>query len=254
MNVSVAIMAHPARGAYVEELLEALDAPAEVVWATGKDVWETRRRTLEAHDPSADYLVMLQDDALVCRDLIAGVQEIVRYVDGPISLYTGTQRPSQTSTAVHLAIASFTDSPFFRAPGPHWGVGLVMPTALIGELVKGAGGLKGIHADDMRMQRWLRAQGIDCTYTVPSLVDHRQGPSLVGHPQKGRKAYNFIGSDSSALDVDWGREAGPAPSSGYVEIGLGARQVFACVECLSWKPQEGLMQAHVRRHQRVKVG
>jgi hypothetical protein len=247
-KVSCTVMAHKARAALVGPLLEALGG-AEVVWDEAGDRWDTGRRAMESFDPSADVHCVLQDDAIVCRDLLAGVAELTRYTDGPVSLYTG----KQNSTAVHLAIAEYTNAPFFRAPGPHWGVGLAMPTSLVLELVKGAGGLRGIHAYDMRMQRWLRAQGIQCSYTVPSLVDHRQGPSLLSHPQAGRRAVNFIGQDSSALDTDWSREPGPLPESGYIEVAMGSRKVFACCECLSYKPQEGLMQAHVRRHQRVRV-
>jgi hypothetical protein len=41
-----------------------------------------------------------------------------------------------------------------------------------------------------------------CTW--PSLVDHRDVPSLVGHGG-GRYAHKFIGENASALDIDWSK-------------------------------------------------
>ena len=42
-------------------------------------------------------------------------------------------------------------------------------------------------------------------YTNPSLVEHRDGDSLVGHgttSPEGRRAHNFL-AEGSAADVDW---------------------------------------------------
>jgi hypothetical protein len=56
--------------------------------------------------------------------------------------------------------------------------------------------------DVLRMGTW-------CTF--PSLVDHRDIPSLVGHGD-GRVAHHFIGESTSALSVDW--DAGTVRMSG----------------------------------------
>jgi len=61
---------------------------------------------------------------------------------------------------------------------------------------------------DMRMALYFNGRRTRCYYTVPSLVSHRVGagePSLVAGRGNagGRVAFNFIGEDRSALEIDW---------------------------------------------------
>jgi hypothetical protein len=60
---------------------------------------------------------------------------------------------------------------------------------------------------DRRLAHYFEKEGIDCWYSVPSLVDHRvgpQNPSLVPgrSAAAGRVAFAYIG-DVSPLDIDW---------------------------------------------------
>src|ERR1043166_7372284 len=48
IKVSIAIMAHPQRAPFVQELLERLDVTPEVVWDRENNSWETGRRSLLA--------------------------------------------------------------------------------------------------------------------------------------------------------------------------------------------------------------
>lgn len=57
---------------------------------------------------------------------------------------------------------------------------------------------------DMRLGRYYRdVLGWRTWYTVPSLVDHAEGPSLVGHDGIRRVAHRH--HTGSALDIDWSR-------------------------------------------------
>jgi hypothetical protein len=54
---------------------------------------------------------------------------------------------------------------------------------------------------DKRISRWCQSLGLTVYYPWPSLVDHRESPSLVpGRVGKGRRAHLFVGAEASALD------------------------------------------------------
>ena len=66
---------------------------------------------------------------------------------------------------------------------------------------------------DHRIGKFYRDElGWRTYYTHPSLVDHRDEGSLVGHGANTRRvAHNFLGQDVSALSVDWSL----APAVGF---------------------------------------
>jgi hypothetical protein len=86
----------------------------------------------------------------------------------------------------------------------HWGVGIVFPTGLIDEMCDWCDVRPDIANYDKRISRWLGHQKLDAYYPWPSLVEHRDSPSLVeGRIGKGRRAHRFIGENASALDHKW---------------------------------------------------
>lgn len=205
MKLSVAIMAHPKRAHFVAEL-EPLLPTAEVVWDRKHDRWDTGRRAQLAYDPRASNHLVVQDDAILCPDFLAGVERALEAVPGnPVAFYTGKVRPRpvQIRSAVALAIAA--KRTWITANGPWWGVAVATPTERIDDMVAWCDP-KDIPNYDMRMARYWKAERVDCWYSIPSLVDHRIGeenPSLV--PGRGntpgRTAVCFI--DGSPLDIDW---------------------------------------------------
>ena len=206
--ISVAIMAHPKRAAFVAELTDQLPE-AEVVWDRHDDRWETGTRSLLAFDPSADYHLVVQDDAIVCRDLVVGAEKAARAAgERPVALYTGRVRPSQRVIGPAVRSALRRGSPWISYRGPLWGVGLVIPTAHIPELVAWGNANTRRANYDRRIEEFYTRRGIDCWYTVPSLVDHRsvdENPSLVEGRTGNRTAHTFI-RDRSPLDIDWSRD------------------------------------------------
>jgi len=81
MRLSVAIMAHPTRRDGALRVREALGGEIPIVYDTNpvpsaapEQRWATGRRAWEAYDPDADWHLVIQDDAIVCQDMLAGLE------------------------------------------------------------------------------------------------------------------------------------------------------------------------------------
>lgn len=205
-TLSAAVMAHPRRAAQVDELRSRLDRPVPVVWDQINDRHDTGVRALEAFDPTASHHLVVQDDALVCRDLLAGIERASKYVpqDAPLCLYIGRVKPFRERVN-RLVSRAGSDVSWIRMQGLYWGVGIVIPTGHLPTLTEWFRGSAGqqITNYDRRVSRWYEEQHIPVWYPWPSLVDHRGDDSLVSGHGPGRHAHRFLGAQCSALDVDW---------------------------------------------------
>lgn len=209
--ISTAIMAHPVRRAFVNDLLVELP-DATVVWDEINDRWDTGRRAVLAYDPAAEWHVVVQDDAILCENFVAGVEHALAAVPAgnPVSFYTGKTRPYKSAIKRAVLEATANEKRWLSMRGPLWGVAVALPIARIEEMVAECDGWK-IPNYDMRMAEWFSLRHVDCWYSIPSLVDHRVGvenPSLV--PGRGaapaRTAHRFIqGLDPT--HIDWNTEA-----------------------------------------------
>jgi len=269
-SVSVAVMAHPRREAFIPSLLDALDRPAEVVWDQRNDRWDTGRRSMLAYDPAATHHLVVQDDAIVCRDLVAGLEAALVHVPDrtPVCLYTGRLTPFAEQTTEVARRATDQGAAWLVMEGLHWGVGIVMPTELIDPMIRW-GDTRGKHIAnyDKRISRWLGEQRISTWYPWPSLVDHRDSPSMVpGRGSRGRHAHRFLGADQSALDVDW--SAGVVNVQLLRRFGTGRAKTNASKETPNvtraklhpttdgelMTPRRTVTIHHERRRHRLKVG
>lgn len=206
--ISVVVMAHRKRERWVPELAAELGG-AEVVWDRHNDRHETGLRAMLAFDPEASHHLIVQDDAILCRDLVAGCERIASTAgQHPVALYAGSTGP------VNFALDQMMRTRkvgFVATEGPHWGVAIILPSAHIPALAEWYAGPEGAEVEnyDKRISRWFRDQGISCWYTAPSLVDHRteDNPSLAQGSRRAskRRAGWFIGADRSALDLDFDR-------------------------------------------------
>ncbi len=212
-RLSVALMCHPSRTRFVDELAEQLPE-AEIVWDQRNDRWDTGSRALLAFDPSADAHLVVQDDVILGPNLVAGATSAYAATDGtrPIALYTGKVRPHQNTVTPAVQRALRIGSPWLEMEGPWWGPGLIIPTAHIPELVEWGDRppqCNRIKNYDRRIEAFYKFErdGTDCWYTVPSLVDHRsvdENPSLVKGRTGNRQAHTFIG-DGDPCAIDWTR-------------------------------------------------
>src|SRR5699024_3823256 len=104
MRLSAVIMAHPTRRANAARLKRRLGRGVSIVYDTvpepstdPRQRWEVGKRCWQAADPRADRHLVIQDDALPCDDMLAGLARALDQVgrDGLVSAYTGTGRPDQ---------------------------------------------------------------------------------------------------------------------------------------------------------------
>ena len=209
--ISACIMAHRQRKEWAEDLSRRLDA--EIVWDKRNDRIETGLRCLKAYDKQASHHLILQDDAIICQDLIAGLEEAVKVAgdDRILVLYFGAGRPISRPRLDQLARGADEQKASFIAwPGTMWGVALVLPVAHI-EALTTSYQFQPSKNYDTGLENAARRRRVRWWYPWPSLVDHRDFPEnpTIAHPdhphakKPGRVAYRFIGADSSALSVDW---------------------------------------------------
>lgn len=211
MRLSAVIMAHPDRREQAEAVRARLDRPAPIVWDEVHNVWDTGRRAMLAFDPAADYHAVIQDDVLVPRDLLAGMERALEYVPegSPLGGYLGMIRPCPYGVAEATKRADREGASWIVFPEPIWGPLICVPTACIEEMVQFCDGLD-MRNYDLRVSRYFKEKGVDVWFPWPSIVDHADGPSLIiGRSATDRRtgrtriAYRFCGEETSLLDVDF---------------------------------------------------
>jgi hypothetical protein len=203
-SLSVAIMAHRKRESYIPALRAGLGRPVQVAWDRINDRWDTGRRALLAYDSSKTHHMVIQDDAVLCRDLPAGVEQALRFTprDCVVGLYLG--RTKAWKPVWMRAQRVQPNLRWVRMQDLMWGVGVVVPTHLIDEIVEIGDGIPEIPNYDSRISAACMKMGIPIWYPWPSMVSHRQSPSLVeGRGWRGRYAYRFLGENASALRYSW---------------------------------------------------
>lgn len=178
---------------------ESRSTPVEVIADVRQEgCWPTYRRALEAAGGSGHHLV-LQDDLALCRDFIGSVRAVIRACpESLVALYTNASSVLEA-----------------RARGESWlekegvaGPAIIWPVGLIGEFLRwqDAHIRRDFPWDTVRVSMWLIKTGRRAFATVPSLTQHLGcGASTLGLNGPGKVAAWFIGSERSALDVDWTR-------------------------------------------------
>lgn len=209
MKLSASIMAHPVRADEVNQLLATLDRNVPVYWdnegpPSGKAdrVWRTARGAWLLADPLADWHVLMQDDAVPCTDLLAGLERALEHVppDAVVSPYLGAGRTVPARWEALAKAADLAGASWVRTQKLMWGVCIVLPVNLVSEMIDRADRRPGI-PDDMRVAGWAERTGRDVWYAWPSLVDHRKVPSLTKHRAHDRVARRWHAG--SALDLGW---------------------------------------------------
>jgi hypothetical protein len=169
----------------------------------GDRVWSVARTAWLTYEPEADWHVLIQDDAVPCRDFLAGLQAALDQVPTSPSAvlpYLGQGRTVPRRWGVIAERADQMRACWVRSHKVMWGVCIAVPTKVIPEMVAWCD-RKGGMPDDMRVGRWFEREALDVYYTWPSLVDHRQVPSLTKHRAADRTARRH--HSGSAMDIDW---------------------------------------------------
>lgn len=196
-------MAHPRRDEIAKRLAKDLDMPCRVIWDDSDNEWETGKRAWEVGlGEGADYHLVIQDDAIPCHDFGRLAAEAAHWAAGhPVSFYTGAGRPYGSVVGPAVQRALKTGRPWISMRGPIWGVAVALPTENIKPFLAAAARMDCVY--DERLGRFYHENDRPCFYTVPSLVDHRQLPSLVeDHDLPGitRRAYAW---EDFPADINW---------------------------------------------------
>jgi hypothetical protein len=232
MILSVSIMAVPERADLVADLVGRLDAysagvvmigtvedrdtPKAGPWATAKQAWR-------AHHPKADYHLVIQDDALPCVHALCGCLSALNALNalntrkpGPavlslfVKLWGLAGEDYDRAAAVIKARAAQantrTEAGWMRLGVLAGGVANCMPVNLIDDFISWADAHVNprVPHDDHRLSMFCTARRIPIYATIPSLFDHRDGPSIMEHcPGVNRRANWALGADEDAARFCW---------------------------------------------------
>jgi hypothetical protein len=176
-------MAHPSRAGLVDRLVADLGGDVPVLMDDqGLGNWGNAKRAWAAHGGKRWHLVV-QDDVQLCDGFLERAARFRRdHPDGIVSFFLG-------SRVRHLA--SLTEADLERGwkrmpAGNAWpcAQALCLPVEHIPAMTRYGNRLayryKGI-ADDVRIFRYFGSIGADAWYPLPSLVEHLDIPSVIGH-------------------------------------------------------------------------
>lgn len=215
-------MAHKKREQMVEGLVDQVGMGERylgVVWDRLNNRWDTGRRAVLNYDPGAQWHMVVQDDAILPRDFVAGVANAMDYVheESASALYIG--HVGRFLRPVRQALVGLDNPSWIRMPGLNWGVAIVVPTYQIPEMIAYCDKLRKIKNYDLRLSQWFERLRKPVWYPWPQLIDHDPGPSMVAGRGGNRHTMEFIGEDKSALhDFD------PSGQIGFANITRPATQ------------------------------
>lgn len=195
MDLYVGIVAHTKR----EEMAYSLAAKVQAdevfmdngvlgEWRNHEKAWRAAERSGKTH------AVILQDDAIPVEEFRThALRAAQKRPDSLISLYTGTHRPRKDQVLSAVEGAEKQGASWLKADTLMWGVGVVVPTALIPEILKAIE--KSNLPYDQRIGLWAEETSNWVYYTWPSLIDHQDEPTVIkGRPKKqGKRVAHKVG-------------------------------------------------------------
>jgi len=212
VRVIARIQGHPSRTHLHEPLKQALELSAEVSIHESEppSPWDGYRVCL-SDLPDCSHLLVIQDDAVPCRNFGSAVEQIAaRHPSTPVCLFLA-RLPRRTSRDATLALkAGQRYVPLFiRDFCPV--VAMLWPKEKAEEFMFWARdarlpGQPNPRSDDAVVGRWMLMTKQTILVTVPSLVQHPDmEPSLIGRrpawgKDSGRVALHFA---EDALSYEW---------------------------------------------------
>lgn len=202
MTVGIAICAHESRTVFAEELSAELDCPVVMDHGHMGSLKNHDAAWLAAVDQGAEWSLVLEDDVILSPNFIADVAAAIRHVpdrDSVISLYTGTGKPYPAHVSKSVEEAEAAGSSWLRGDRLLWGPAVLMPTDMVDDMLETV--RDSLKPYDQRLSGWQMRRKLPVFYTLPSLVQHRDGDSLITKPNTVRKAQRF------GYSPTWGGES-----------------------------------------------
>ncbi len=186
--LSVAIMAYKDRVDRIPYLRRMIGDAVVFVDDGSLGVWGNAKRCWLSHGNKASFHMVIQDDAIVCKDFYEKIFAIIEK-NGPDIFYSLYYRlidyrrnpdaKFNRDALVGSKIGGFLTDDLRFAPC------LIAPANLIPELINYSSRLTGDKfkdADDIRFREYLRAKGKKVFYPLPSLIQHDPGMlSVIGN-------------------------------------------------------------------------
>lgn len=184
-EVPVAIVAHPSRLVQASIMGEQIFAEAIVVDDKHYGCEVNHLRAWEwLAGGNCPWSVVIEDDAVPIDRFRHQLHAVLQAAPTPIvSLYLGRQRPPHWQHRIAEAIgrAKLTDACFLEATALLHGVGYAIRSALLPDLLAELPSRITDTPIDEAITAWARERDHLISYTWPSLLDHRDGPSLAAH-------------------------------------------------------------------------
>ena len=193
-QVSYAVVGHTRRKERATALSSRLNASLSLDDGTyGSN--ENHARAWRSAPNRDGWVVVLEDDAIPVdnfeghvRNALANLPQTAAPV-GAVSFYVGGGKPFPAMVEQAVQDAESAGSSWLIDDWLRWGVAVAMPADIIERTIRIYEGIKKPY--DQALGAALKKQGRSILYTVPSLVDHEDGPSLLHNGGVPRKALRF---------------------------------------------------------------
>lgn len=173
---SISIMAHPCRRRLIPNLLLSLQpVSTRIAWDKKNNIWDTCKRAWMLHDPAADYHLVLQDDAVICKDFHSRLSHILntssRLKNFVVSLYIGNRNRFKAEVDKFKPAGGI-----LIKENIHHEIALIFPVHLINEMISYVDALNP--ETDKAINEYVRKKNLKVLIPLPTLIDHLNIPSL----------------------------------------------------------------------------
>lgn len=191
-RAAIGVVAHVTRSTWARQLAEEAGALYMNVDNGSMGCDASHMHVLrQLGDTSLDWVVVLEDDAILCDNWADNLDQALTLAPAPIlSFYLGTSYPIQWQRFIRQATTKATENNAAWIIGEQLlhAVAYAIRTDLIPDLLAH----KSKAPIDEAITEWARANGHMVAYTWPSMCDHADEPTLVTHQHannKPRKAW-----------------------------------------------------------------